>query len=698
MEEQKLEHEQDLEYQDIPEEESDEEYQEKLAEKLQVFGSRLARQVTSEVGKRADIEERWLKDLRQYHGKYEPDEQTKLAASEGSEVFVNITRNKTNAAEARLSDMLFPTDDKNWGIKPTPIPTLSKQARQTENPEEAQAASYELGLAKERSEAMAREIDDQLTESNYAAKGRDAIHDACVLGAGILKGPVVVGRIQKIWQTDEHGNSILELNESLSPGTQVVDPWNFYPEHGAARIEEAEYTYERHYLTKKQLISLSKVDGYLKDQLRMVLGEDSRNSQATHNWQSEIRAISGITDSGDQNRYEMWEYNGPIDKDDLLSAGAEIEDDDLIEYYGTVLFIGNHVVRVSLHPMDTEDDLYRVFCWEKDTSSIFGFGVPYLMRNPQKVMNGSFRMVLDNGGLSAGPQIVIDKDAVDPADGEWTIKPRKIWHKKKSGVQVDHAFKVYQITNNQTDLMGIFNAARQLADEETNLPLIAQGEQSSNVTKTVRGMDMLMNSANIVLRRAVKNWDDDVTRPHITAYYNWNMQFNENPEIKGDFTIDARGSGALLAREMQNERLLQLSGVAGSNPEFAKRTDWGGLYSQIVKHMQIAVDDVLLPQEQLDQINNAEEEPPVDPMIQLKQQELEMKQQQFFAELDVRKELELTSIASREDLTIAQLQEKTALEQYKEQNKRDIEAGRQTLAQSQQLMQKQNLSQGYDTF
>ena len=126
--------------------------------------------------------------------------------------------------------------------------------------------------------------------------------------------------------------------------------------------------------------------------------------------------------------------------------------------------------------------------------------------------------------------------------------------------------------------MSIFTAARQLADEETNLPLIAQGEQSEHITQTAQGMSMLLNSANIVLRRAVKNFDDDVTRPHVQAYYNWNMQFNDKREIKGDFSVDARGSGALIARETQQQRLLQFAQVSAQNPEFSSRTNWDGLY------------------------------------------------------------------------------------------------------------------------
>ena len=43
---------------------------EQLSEKLQVFGSKLARLVIEQTSKRTAIESRWLSDLRQYAGKY----------------------------------------------------------------------------------------------------------------------------------------------------------------------------------------------------------------------------------------------------------------------------------------------------------------------------------------------------------------------------------------------------------------------------------------------------------------------------------------------------------------------------------------------------------------------------------------------------------------------------------------------------
>ena len=55
-------------------ESTDEEFELEIAERLHVFASRLNRLATEQVGKRSQIEQRWLDDLRQYHGEYASDE------------------------------------------------------------------------------------------------------------------------------------------------------------------------------------------------------------------------------------------------------------------------------------------------------------------------------------------------------------------------------------------------------------------------------------------------------------------------------------------------------------------------------------------------------------------------------------------------------------------------------------------------
>jgi hypothetical protein len=609
-----------------------------LAEKLQGLGNRLHAQAHDNAKKRNDVENRWLEDLRQYNGKYDPADEAALAAATGSKLFVNLTRNKTNAFVARVTDILFPTDDRNWAIKPTPVPLLREMSKSEEplanedgtpfiteqgiQVEQRDLAQSVMDDAKEASEKMQTVIDDQLTESDYNAVARDIIHDAGVFGTGIIKGPLVLGKTRKKWtkQTDEQGNSVhvIELMQDLNPSCERVDPWDFFPDMTARRLSDCEFIFQRHSLTNKALRALAQQPGFMTDQIAAVLKmETDPSNTATH--LAELRAISGLTDLGNK-RHEVWEYHGPIDKDDLEACGFKVDGEDPLQVLnGVIWFTEKHVIKAQINPMDTEELPYSVFNIETDDASLFGPGIPRLMRNSQQVMCATWRMTMDNAGLSSGDQIVISNE-IEPVDGRYEITPKKLWSvKPNSNIRSVHeAFGSFPINSHTGELLGLFEAARQLADEETAMPQIAQGEQGT-ATDTATGMSLLMGSANTMLRRVIKNFDDEVTRPMIKRFYDWNMQYHPDEEIKGDYNVDPRGSSSLMVKERQAQMVAAFTNMAASLPQFNERTDWDELYDAVVKSAQLD-SNVALPKEEI--------EANKDRIIQQLQQKMMAMQQQ----------------------------------------------------------------------
>ena len=115
---------------------TEEDLQVKQAERLQAFGHSLGQQRDEWIRSRYSygVDKRWLEDEDQYNAKDNVNRaasQMMTSVEQGypvtvnyskphrSTVFIGMTRQKTNSAEARLSDILLPTDDRNWGIQPT---------------------------------------------------------------------------------------------------------------------------------------------------------------------------------------------------------------------------------------------------------------------------------------------------------------------------------------------------------------------------------------------------------------------------------------------------------------------------------------------------------------------------------------------------------------------------------------------------
>ena len=726
---------------EVIDEETQRKEREKREEQLQAFGTSMSHQRDEWIRSRYSygVDKRWLEDEDQYNAKDNIAKQasqmmtsveqgypvtTQMAKPHRSTVYIGLTRQKTNAAEARLADILLPTDDRNWGIQPTPIPTMMAMGRDERmagdkdtgqpmvDPDTMQPlrmkdiARAAMKLAREKAKAMQTEIDDQLTECDYNGEMRKVIHNAARLGTGVIKGPIVMSRTRKAWQPfkDMEGNVIhqLEIVQEMSPASYSIDPRNVWPDPGCGdNIHHGKGMYEREQLTVRQVRELSKQPGYMKDQLRKVLEEGPKKSATFQELKDD--------DQRDVARdvYEKWEYWGEVDYDDLKTAGLKMESekDELKSISACVVMINNTVVKVYINPLEDGSLPYDFFVWEKVADSVWGYGIPYLMRAQQKVLNAAWRQMMDNAGVSSGPQIIIKAGAIQPADKQWQLSARKIWFATDDVDDVRKAFTAVEFNSYQAELAAIIKMAMELADQETGVPAITQGEKGA-APDTVGGMQMLMNSANVVLRRLVKQFDDSITRPHIRRYYDFNMMYNEDEEVKGDFTIDARGSSALLVRDIQNQAFLNLL-AAGANPVYGVYLDTQKLFEKALQAQHIDPAEVLKSEDELEKLKEAAAQPQQaeqDPALavaqlrgeiemqkaqvqnqgdmaelQLRQQIAQQEHELRMTELAMTREIEMLKMSNQQNISLETIKAKLAETAIKERGKKELYAAEQNL-------------------
>ena len=638
--------------------------QKRLHESMMTIIGRLEKESDDRVGKRDIVEKRWLDDLAQFHGNYTGSLKSELTEARKSTLFINSTRPKTNAMASRLSDMLFPTDDRNWGIQPTPVPELTVEAEaaatgaaeaelaSAEAPEDQQLQAVAVDAkqradtiqatmdeARKRARAMEEEIDDHLREAKYAAQARVIIDDGCKLGTGIIKGPVIGERNRRAWQqqdiVDEHGDvtgNEFSLNnvEDPRPVFWRTNPWDFFPDMDANSIEDSEGNFERHLMNKKQLRRLARQPGFDKDALRSLLISGPQSS--VPHYISDLRSITGAYHDATSDRFHVWEYHGPLTLEDMrdlatlkgkegvLQDLSEFDVDPLDEIEAVVWFCQGELLKFGLHYLDSGEPIYSIFNLEKDDASIFGFGIPYIMRDPQKAMASAWRILMDNAGLSSGPQIVVNEQIVTPQDGNWTLEPRKIWIRNPGAPKGEKPFETFDIPSQMEELVALIDLCKKNIDEETSLPVIAQGEQGAHVTKTAQGMSLLMNSVNVVFRRIVKNWDDDMTTTTIRRMYDFLMQFSKKEHIKGDYEVDARGTSVLLVREMQSANLLLFLGNFAGHAVLGKYLKQEGLPAlrRLAQTMMISADDIIKTNEEVaqDDADAAKAPPRPDPEME----------------------------------------------------------------------------------
>src|SRR5690606_7261856 len=348
---------------------------------------------------------------------------------------------------------------------------------------------------------MEQTIEDQLTESRYHAVKRDQIEDACKLGTGVTKGPVTGDRVRKGWkerkgeQGEPTGEYDLQMTAGEQPAMRYVDIWSFFPDMNARTIEEGEGVFERHLMNTKRLRKLAQLPGFDKDAIRRLLNAKPR--MPAPSYLADLRNIKGENQIIAKDLYHVWEYSGPLSAEDMrdlaIALGdegtvADLEEaDPLTELNAAVWFCQDEILKFSIYPYDSGECMYSVFNLVKDEASIFGYGLPSIIRDPQRSLNAAWRAMLDNDGYGTAPQIIIASDLIEPADGDYTIRSGKVWLTKQ-GLPKDHrAFETFDIPMHQIELANIITLSKQFIDDMSAMPAIAQGEQGTGVTKTAQG-------------------------------------------------------------------------------------------------------------------------------------------------------------------------------------------------------------------
>ena len=208
---------------------------------------------------------------------------------------------------------------------------------------------------------------------------------------------------------------------------------------------------------------------------------------------------------------------------------------------------------------------YFFYYYDKDETSIFGEGIPSIMSDVQELINSAFRAMLDNAAISAGPQIEVNLDLMSEDEDPRDVYPFKVWMRTGEGADAANpAIRVFQLPSYTTEFERMIELFRSYGDEVTSIPRQMWGEPSGAAGRTASGLSMLMGSANITIKDQVKNFDDGITKPFISAMYHWNMKFNSDSDIKGDYAVQARGTSSLIAKEIRAQSLINFAQITNN--------------------------------------------------------------------------------------------------------------------------------------
>ena len=180
-------------------------------------------------------------------------------------------------------------------------------------------------------------------------------------------------------------------------------------------------------------------------------------------------------------------------------------------------------------------------------------------------------------------------------------------------------------------------------DKESCLPAWSEPEPGATPNNTAFGTAMMVSSANVNFKRLLKNFDDDITKPIIRRFYQWNMQFSPDETVKGDMRVIAKGSTSLMAREMRGQTIMAMMQF-GQQPNLAPLIKQDELLREAFRANMLDPDRFLKSEAELQQDAEAaaQQGGMVDPALQ--RDELKAQTQLQLAEIDSNTRLQLADI------------------------------------------------------
>jgi len=570
-----------------------------------------------------------LKALRQRNGEYEPDKLAAIQAQGGSDLYMMLTEVKCRGAESWLRDILLDSGTPPWDLEPTPIPELTpaqqediqglfaesvldmiRQLGQSPTPaqltelKEMVTQDYRFGVlqgAQNRADKMKVTIQDQFVHGGWPESFNDFITDLVTYPCAFLKGPVI--RRQRRVKYDQSSEvTTVVADEIIAPEFERVDPFDIYPEPGVSNINEG-YLFEHHKLSRSDLSDLIGVPGYDEEAIRYLLdmGDNEYGSWITQDFEytKDQEENKYYSDRRPTAMFDALEFWGKVSGDMLIEWGMDETTipDPAKEYDANVWMIGNYVIKAVLNYDPLGEKPYAKTSFIKAPGAFWGKGIPEIIEDVQNVCNAASRALVNNMGISSGPQVEVNLERIPPNEDITQLHPWKIWQVTNDPLGANApAVRFTQPEDNANTLAAIYDKFAKLADDHSGIPSYVTGDLNvQGAGRTASGLSMLMGSAGKGIRQVVMHIDNDIIKPILQRIFLYNMRYNEDESIKGDLAIVPKGAVNLAVKETVNVRRIEFLNATANeiDAQILGKEGRAAILREVSKGLQMPVDDII---------------------------------------------------------------------------------------------------------
>lgn len=524
-----------------------------------------------------------------------------------STAFVQVTSPKARTALAMLMQIIMPPGDQGWSFDAPTEPMMVDQAFELLK-QGMPLADVKINLrtlAEAACEALTVKAAGGLEEANYDIKVQQVGLDSIVFGTGFLEGPLAIENLP-VDAPDEDGDLNLwrrivkrareavglpvteqdKLNalvkagvlDAVKPDIQVWSPFDVYLDPGAKIIEQCRSVILRLVVNRMTLREWRGQKGFDADAINSVLNDAADGNWKPESWESVVSAgNSQFQQNMPNGRFVVLKRWGMFSGQDLKEAGLDVPDDQLEEQVMAQAWVcGTKLIRLSVSD-ELHKDRIPIYAvpYMVSPQSIYGVGLPEMMFDSQDAINACERAKMDNMGFICRPQVSIRTALLDLQDSTEAIEmvPGKMWRIKESPLPPNGMKPVefWVPPNALAEISRTQSESMQLADEQTAIPAFLMGQGSEGVhNRTLGGATLQFDRAITPFKSVIFNFDKYLTVPLMTKLGRFYQLFSNDPAIKGDFKVTAKGVQGLMAREIMSQKISEALQAIGNNPQLSE--------------------------------------------------------------------------------------------------------------------------------
>jgi hypothetical protein len=551
-----------------------------------------------------------LKSMLMARAQYSADEISRFKLDKlPSDIFTPLCQTKIRAATSQLVEIFNSPSDKPWTMKASPVADvpdfvaeeqlkaimmafLAKVQLEGRIPDETEAQIFgndQMGIVLEhekqwadvRAARMEKQIHDYMVQGGWVQAFSEYANYIAYYGTGIIKGPIprtMKRKTHELSQKTRTWKYTLADREVLC--YEAVNPWDCYPAPGAKNVNDGplciKVRFNVHDLWQFAAHKAKDANDkgrWFKDTVKALLARYPKGGVKLENDGFELtRAYLENDGANDVEKCQMEgiEFFGEVRGSDLLDLGIRKNDDNSpIEeetYYEVhAISIAGYVVYCKVINMCIGRPISKGVFYEVP-DSWWGDSIAMRCESAQRVMNSALRNLVNNMAMASGPGVVV-KDIerlADKGPNALKIRPWKVWPLNPGAMgQTDIPIVPLEFSSHVAELINLFQAMKQQADDDSGIPAYTYGN-NSNMTGALRtssGLAQMMESTNRVMKMVVMVTDREVIRHAVQLTFDYEMVYGKNMAIKGDCEINPSGTMGKILQEKKRSFILQVINI-----------------------------------------------------------------------------------------------------------------------------------------